>query len=92
MRRSAAPVPQAQGLADLSHLRVQVPLPDTADELCQVARSIGADVNDIRVGARATETEIKHLSTTSRPATWVPAWHPSVWVPFVVVGEGGSGK
>jgi CHAT domain-containing protein len=57
-------VPQLKGLADLSHLRMQAPLPETADELCQVARSIGADVNDIRVGVGATEAEIKHLSDT----------------------------
>ena len=28
----------------------------------------------------------------TRPANWPPAWHPSVWAPFVVVGEGGAGK
>ena len=31
------------------------------------------------------------MSDTSRPAHWVPASHPSVWAPFVVVGEGGAG-
>jgi CHAT domain-containing protein len=60
--RSATPVPQTAGLADLAHLRMQTPLPETADEVCEVARSIGADVSDIRIGARATETEIKRLS------------------------------
>jgi hypothetical protein len=29
------------------------------------------------------------MADTSRPDNWVPAWHPSVWAPFVVVGEGG---
>ena len=60
--RSATLVPQVAGLANLAHLRVQDPLPETADEVCEVARSIGADVSDMRIGARATETEIKRLS------------------------------
>ena len=69
--RGLVPIPlQVQGLADLSHLRIQVPLPDTADELCQVARRIGADVNEIRVGARATETEVKRLSLSGELAKY----------------------
>ncbi len=60
--RSASPVPQAAGLADLAHLRAQTPLPETADEVCEVARSIGADVDDMRIGAKATEAEVKRLS------------------------------
>jgi CHAT domain-containing protein len=28
------------------------------------------------------------MADTSRPANWTPAAHPSVWAPFVVVGEG----
>lgn len=31
------------------------------------------------------------MADTSRPADWVPAWHPSAWAPVVVVGEGGAG-
>jgi CHAT domain-containing protein/tetratricopeptide (TPR) repeat protein len=30
------------------------------------------------------------MNDTSRPARWTPAAHPSVWAPFVVVGEGGA--
>jgi CHAT domain-containing protein len=60
--RSGSPVPQVTGLADLAHLKMQAPLPETADEVCEVARAIGADVSDMRIGARATETEIKRLS------------------------------
>lgn len=30
------------------------------------------------------------MADTSRPANWVPAGHPSVWAPFVVVGRGGA--
>ena len=50
------------GLADLAHLKAQVPLPGTADELCSVAREVGADLNHIYLGVRATETTIKQLS------------------------------
>lgn len=33
------------------------------------------------------------MHDTSRPARWTPpAAHPSVWAPFVVVGEGGAGR
>ena len=50
------------GLADVAQIRFQVPLPETADELCAVARDLGVGDEDIRLGARATETEIKRLS------------------------------
>ena len=60
--RSAAALPQLAGLVDIADLRGQTPLPETADELCTVARSVGADVGELRIGARATETEIKRLS------------------------------
>lgn len=30
------------------------------------------------------------MNDTSRPTRWTPAAHPSVWAPFVVVGEGGA--
>jgi len=62
--RSASPVPQAAGLADSAHLKMQAPLPETADELCDVARAIGAEADDIRIGARATESEVKRLSVS----------------------------
>jgi len=50
------------GLADPSLIRRQTPLPETADELCAVARDIGADPRDIRLGASATEGTVKALS------------------------------
>jgi CHAT domain-containing protein len=42
-----------------------MPLPETADELCAVARALGLSDPDAAVylGARATETNIKSLST-----------------------------
>jgi len=45
-------------------------LPDTADELCAVARGLKADVNEVRLGARATERELKTLSTAGRLANY----------------------
>ena len=44
---------------DLAHLRVQAPLPETADELCAVARGIGASLDDVLLAGRATESSIK---------------------------------
>ena len=47
------------GLANVSLIRKQAPLPETADELCAVAHDIGADVGEMRLGAKATEREVK---------------------------------
>lgn len=62
-KRAPALVPQTEGLADLAHLRLQVPLPETAAELCAVAHEVGADTGDLRIGTKATETEVKRLSS-----------------------------
>jgi CHAT domain-containing protein len=53
---------RAAHLVDVAEVRLQVPLPETADELCAVARDLGASADEIRLGERATETEIKRLS------------------------------
>jgi CHAT domain-containing protein len=37
-------------------------LPETADELCAVARQLGADEREVNLGARATETRVKQLN------------------------------
>jgi CHAT domain-containing protein/tetratricopeptide (TPR) repeat protein len=50
------------GLVNVAELRRQIPLPETADELCAVARYVGADDSSVYLGARATEREIKVLS------------------------------
>jgi CHAT domain-containing protein/tetratricopeptide (TPR) repeat protein len=55
---------------DVAEIRQQAPLPETADELCAVARDIGADVDDLRLGARATEREVKALSANGRLAQY----------------------
>jgi CHAT domain-containing protein len=58
------------GHADLDHLRSQVPLPDTADELCAVAKALQFAPDDILLGARATETSIKTLSSEGKLADY----------------------
>jgi CHAT domain-containing protein len=68
--RSVQPKPQSSRLADPQHLKSQTPLPESADEVCDVARSIGADVSEMRIGAKATETEVKSLSATGRLADY----------------------
>jgi CHAT domain-containing protein len=50
------------GLADGGEIRSQVPLPETADELCAVARDLGISDKEVWLGNRATEAEIKRLS------------------------------
>ena len=60
---------QSSGLADVADIRVQVPLPETADELCAVAHDLFATDNDILLGARATERQIKSMSQGGSLAT-----------------------
>jgi CHAT domain-containing protein/Tfp pilus assembly protein PilF len=52
----------ARGLADVEALRRQLPLPETADELCAVAGSLGAQPAAVHLGQDATEAGLKRLS------------------------------
>ena len=65
-RGLARPFPElykpSGGLADVEALRRQPPLPDTADELCAVARLTGAGPQSVHLGANATESRVKALS------------------------------
>jgi CHAT domain-containing protein len=47
-----------------------MPLPDTADELCGVAKDLKLSPDDIWLGARATETNIKALSDQGKLAQY----------------------
>ena len=48
-------------IANLDALRQALaPLPETADELKAVAKYLGAPISDIVLGAKATETAVKH--------------------------------
>ena len=67
-RGSISRVQTRSGLADVSHIRMQVPLPETADELCAVAQDVKAEAHDIRLGRQATEREIKRLSASGELA------------------------
>jgi CHAT domain-containing protein/tetratricopeptide (TPR) repeat protein len=51
------------GIADVTDLRSWEPLPETADELCDVAHDLGVDPKThLYLGATATETKVKQLS------------------------------
>ena len=54
------------GFVDVNAVRRMVPLPETADEVCFVAKALGATEEDIFLGARANEREIKQLSASGR--------------------------
>jgi len=60
-RAIVRPPPAARGgaFADVDALRLQAPLPETADELCTVARLLGAPESSVYMGGRATETALK---------------------------------
>ena len=68
--RGVAQIQTRGGLADVSFLRAQAPLPETAGELCAVARDVGADPREIYLGARATEHVVKRLSETGELAKY----------------------
>lgn len=56
---------------DLAGLRAQEPLPETADELCAVATSLGAlprEADTMWLGERATERNLKSLSRQGKLA------------------------
>ena len=62
---------ETRGLTNVAHLRAQTPLPETAEELCAVAQGVKADVaNDIQLGGRATEREVKRLSASGELAKY----------------------
>jgi CHAT domain-containing protein/tetratricopeptide (TPR) repeat protein len=69
-REGAVRVEMRGGLADVSRIKMQAPLPETADELCAVAHDVKAEARDIRLGAQATEHEIKRLSASGELANY----------------------
>jgi CHAT domain-containing protein/Tfp pilus assembly protein PilF len=48
--------------ADIEVVRASSPLPETADELCEVGRLLGVPKSDILLGGRATESALKGRS------------------------------
>jgi CHAT domain-containing protein len=51
-------------VANVDMLRQATPLPETADELCAVAHSLGAPDSAVYLGERATVSQIKSLSAS----------------------------
>jgi tetratricopeptide (TPR) repeat protein/CHAT domain-containing protein len=64
------PLATRGGLADVNLIRIQAPLPETAMELCDVAADLKADRKELRLGARATEHEVKALSASGALAKY----------------------
>lgn len=60
--RALPPAPKPDGLAPIDVIRMQAPLPETAEEVCTVGRGLGASESDVYLAERATETQIKQLS------------------------------
>jgi CHAT domain-containing protein len=58
------------GQADIEEVRRWTPLPETADELCEVGRRLGVPETEILLGARATEAALKDLSDRGRLANY----------------------
>ena len=61
------------GTIDLAALRSREPLPETADELCAVAKALdalGREPDTVWLGARATETNVKALSRQGKLARY----------------------
>jgi CHAT domain-containing protein len=67
------------GLAEVAALRRQPPLPETVDELCAVARLLGAPEAAVHLGAAATERQVKALSDSG-------ALHDARFVHFATHG------
>jgi CHAT domain-containing protein/tetratricopeptide (TPR) repeat protein len=59
------------GLADLADIRSWAPLPEAADELCDVAQSVGVNpTTHVYLGERATEAQVKRLSDSGTLAKY----------------------
>jgi CHAT domain-containing protein len=68
--RGVTPVETRGRLADTATIRMQTPLPETTQELCAVARDLKVDAKELRLGARATEHEVKRLSASGQLAQY----------------------
>jgi CHAT domain-containing protein/tetratricopeptide (TPR) repeat protein len=49
--------------ATTTHVRELMPLPETADELCAIAKDLGVADDDVLLGARATKKAVMELSS-----------------------------
>jgi tetratricopeptide (TPR) repeat protein/CHAT domain-containing protein len=55
---------------DIEDVRSWAPLPETADELCEVGRRLGVSESEILLGADATEARLKDYSERGRLAVY----------------------
>ena len=63
LSRGIPPIATGGGAAEIAaQLRSAPPLPETADELCAVAKELGAAPSDIYLGSRATIPELIRLN------------------------------
>jgi CHAT domain-containing protein len=65
--------------ANIEQIREIAPLPETADELCEVGRQLGVTEGDILLGARASETALKDLSDSRRLADYAILHFATHW-------------
>ena len=52
--------------ADIEQIRLATPLPETADELCDVGQRLGVAESEILLGRRASEAALKDMSEGSK--------------------------
>jgi CHAT domain-containing protein/tetratricopeptide (TPR) repeat protein len=63
LRGGTRAIARSSGGIDVADIRTWAPLPETADELCDVAHDLGVDPKThLYLGALATETKVKQLS------------------------------
>jgi CHAT domain-containing protein/tetratricopeptide (TPR) repeat protein len=60
--RGVSPPSMRSGMADAEIIRSAPPLPETADELCAVAKDLNVGNDDIYLGARATVAQVVRMS------------------------------
>ena len=67
---------------------------DSAATVKLITAAIGAMAKDGSLGRAEAlrRAMLSAMTDPDRPANWMPAAHPAVWAPFVVVGEGGAGR
>ncbi len=70
--RSPAPIAKffSGAHADVEQIRLLSPLPETADELCEVSRRLAVPASEVLLGAQATEGALKDLSQQGRLADY----------------------
>jgi CHAT domain-containing protein len=63
-------LPLRRAYAEIEEVRKWPPLPETADELCEIGLRLGVPKSDILLGSRATEADLKNLSESGQLADY----------------------